>query len=242
MTPSTESLFVLLLVLLYLHDSLALLYGNEALLEWRRQPRLLFGSDMLRVSGKELVLPSPWTPWRPLFRLAWHVQPALPDAAQPAPTDFAKLARALVPMRWCLPQIAAGLFVGLPLCVYRNTGWTPFLLVVAVIYAGIASAVVLLWFARRELGVSKRRFAALAFECLACPPCALNIIRHVAVALPICDDAVMVARAKLAAAEAGAAIGEILRRVDAEMEATDDGSEQWRELAEFRARLAEAAT
>ena len=240
MSPSTESLFVLLLVLLYLHDSLALLYGNEALLEWRRRPRLLFGSDMLRVAAKELVLPSPWTPWRPLFRLSWHARPAAHDAALPAPTDFAAIAKALAPVRWFLPQIAAGLFVGLPFCVFMNAGWVPFLAVVAVIYGGIAAAVVSVWFARRRLGLGNRRFAALAFECFACPPCALNAIRRITIALPIADDAIAVARSTLADAEARTAIGEILRRIDADMATTDDDSGEWRDLAELRNRLSEA--
>lgn len=241
MSFATEWLFVLLLVGLYLHDSAALLYDNEVLLEWRRRPRMRFGADNLRVLRRQLVVPNPATPWRPLFRLSWHAQDGtIPQDAELAPTDFTRIASKLAPSNWFLPPIAVGLFVGIPLCLFFDANWRPFLTVVAFIYAGIAAALVNLWRARGALGIAGRRFAALAFECLACPPCALNLMRRVTLALPIAEDASRVARRVLSSAEAGRVVGEILRRVDAELEETDEGSRQWQRLTDYRKRLAEA--
>ena len=60
---------------LYIYDSAQWLYSNEALLIPVREKWIVrFGTDMMRLGGKELLIPNPLFPHRPLFKLAWHIQ------------------------------------------------------------------------------------------------------------------------------------------------------------------------
>ena len=237
MSITTEWLFVLLIIALYVHDSAALLFDNEILLEWGTRPRVLFGSDTVTMFGKELVILNPLTPWRPVFRLSWQARPPLADGAPRAETGFAELASQLSAIRWALPQIAIGLFVGIPVCLFLNAGWLPFLVVVGVVYVGILAAVVNLWIARPTLKISGRRFIGLAFESFACPPCALNLVRRVSVALPLAEDALSVVRRALPEADSRHAVDEIRRRVDADLAMAEEGSADWHVLSDYRRRL-----
>ena len=74
MRPSAETLLMLLIVVLYLQDSLMFLRSDEAVLvrgigkRWR----VGFGTRSWRLSGREPYLCNPFTPHAPVFRLHWE--------------------------------------------------------------------------------------------------------------------------------------------------------------------------
>ena len=84
-----EVLLMILVVALYLYDSMALLYCNEGILVptsngWK----VRFGFREPKIRGKELFIPAPWLPHRPMFRLAWQFDGnSAPAAAEPLSTS-----------------------------------------------------------------------------------------------------------------------------------------------------------
>jgi hypothetical protein len=109
----------------------------------------------------------------------------------------------------------------------------------ALLYAAIAGA--LLWLAmnRRELGLSARRLGGLAFELLACPPFAVNVVRRVSVEMPLDADLLGAARQLQSAEDWNATRGELIARLDEQIDAEDESSERSALLKESRRRLAE---
>jgi hypothetical protein len=241
MLPSVEVLAMALVIGLYLQDTLVLLYDNEAVLEEAggRGYRVRFGAHGFQLAGRNPFLPNPLTPWRAAFRLAWHVRPL------PAPTPGAvtpELARAaLRGATWGLPPIAAGLFIGLPLCLYFDAGWPPFLSLVGLMYAAAVFVLVWLWRQRMRLSLGKGTLALLTFESLVCLPCALNVLRKATGRIRIEADLLEVARPRVSAGELRQTTEQILRRIDESIESAENGSPEWQALTEYRARLAGGA-
>jgi hypothetical protein len=238
MTIPTDWLIMLAISGLYLQDCALLLCRNEAILEWRRPtPRFHFGADQFRLGGKDLFISNPLTPWRPLFRLAWHVRPALAGAAGADAVEFENVARQLGGVSWPLLPIALGLFVGIPLCFRLNSDWAWFSVVAGFTYMGVAWLLVSIWGLRKAIELSDRRFASLAFEAIVCAPVALNLIRRISGIRVMHEDLVVVAKRHLPAEASRATIAEVIRRVDDDLAATDESEDDWKSLTAYRAQL-----
>jgi hypothetical protein len=239
MLPSVEVLAMALVIGLYLQDTLILLYDNEAVLEngGAHGYRVRFGARSFQLAGRNPFLPNPLTPWRMAFRLAWHVQP-LPAARGAAGAVTPESVRAAMRLAsWGLLPIAAGLFVGLPLCLYFDAGWTLFLSLVGMMYAAATFVLVCLWRLRTQLTLRTGILAALTFESLVCLPCALNVLRKASTRIHMAEDLLDIARARLSATQLRAATEQILRRIDEGIESAETGTPEWQALTEYRGRL-----
>ena len=221
---------------LYLYDSALLLHINEGVITPRRGGwRLRFGSSHLGFRGKELYLPSPFLPHRPGFLLVWHLRSGAVEAAATWEAR-SKLFRPAAPLVWAM---ACALFVLLPLGLFSFLGDWVLLLAVALLYAAIAGALLWLTMKRRELGLSARRLGSLAFELVACPPFAVNVVRRVSVEMPLDADLALAARQLQRPQEWDATRGELIARLDEQIDAEDEGSARCALLKESRRRLAE---
>jgi len=241
MLPSVEVLAMALIVGLYLQDTLLLLYDNEGALERRGSNgyRVHFGALGFHLAGRNPFVPNPFTPWRVLFRFAWHVD-ASPSQHPLAGKVTAESAEAaLQGLHWGIPPIAAGLFVGLPSCLYFSLGWAPFLCVVGLMYAGAAVMLVALWRQRTRLALRNSVLIGLTFESLVCLPCALNLPRKVSSRVSMSEDLLDAARARLSEPELRRAMQHIVDRVDEGLASAETGSPEWNALTRYRARLTE---
>src|SRR5258706_16411317 len=74
MLSQDGALLMAVVIGLYLYDSTLLLYCNEGVLTPRGKAdwSVGFGSDHARILGKEVFIPNPFLPHRPLFRLSWR--------------------------------------------------------------------------------------------------------------------------------------------------------------------------
>lgn len=237
MLLQAEVLLMALAIGLYLYDSALLLHFDEAVLVPAGRSRWLvrFGSDKLRLMGKELLLPNPLLPHRPLYRLSWRIPPvpaALDDQWAARRTLFKRLA----PLAW---GMALALFVLLPLGLFTWLG-TP-LLLAALLLLYINTVVALSWIARNRtrLGLSRKHLTLLAFESLVCPPLALNLIRRISLAMPVREDLMVAAERLQSLADWNSTRREFIRRLDEEIDGEDEGSERAALLRRSRQRLME---
>ncbi len=225
---------------LYLYDSALLLYFDEGIVLPAGRARWLvrFGSSNVRLMGKDLFLPNPLLPHRPLYRLSWRV-PALPAGADDQWGHRRALFGALAPLVWAM---ALALFVLLPLGLFSRLGTQFLLAAVALLYLGILAALAWLAVRRAPLRLPAKTLALLAFECLVCPPFALNLVRKVSLALPVAEDLAVAARKLQAPADWNATRLELIKRLEEEIDGEEENSERAALLARSKRRLVEEGT
>ena len=243
MLPSVEVLAMVLILGLYLQDTLLLLYDNEGVLECRGAHgyRVHFGALSFHLAGRNPFVPNPLTPWRVLFRFAWHIEASPPQHSLPRSVTPESAQAALQSLSWGMAPIAAGLFAGLPACLYLSLGWAPFLCVVGLMYAGAVVMLVALWRQGTRLALRNSVLIGLAFESLVCLPCALNLPRKVSSRVNMSEDLLDAARARLSELELRRATEHILGCVDEGLASAEAGSAEWNALTRYRARVTERA-
>ncbi len=236
MLLESEALLMAAVIGLYLYDSSLLLYVNEGILiPIGKQDWLVgFGSDKARIRGKEVFIPNPLLPHRPLFRLSWQFEGS-PTLSEGDWTLRRYAFRLLVPMVW---GMAVALFVFLPLGLFTRLGERMILSGILLLYLNIIFALLWLWFNRATFDLSGRRFVGLAFESLACSPFAVNLIRKISLGMPVSEDLVSAASRLQHSDDWHTTRMEMMVRLDEEIEGEED-SQRALILKEHRRKLSE---
>ena len=236
---STEAALMLIAVALYLYDATLLLARNEAVVfrGWGGRWYTGFGAHRWLLDGKEPYLPNPWLPHRGLWRLTWQWNdqpaPSRPATAQHTVTAPHELAYLAAP----LYLSALGLFVLLPLGLFSRLGLPMAALAIAVVYLANIVNLCVLFALRHRLHLPPKSFARIAFECLACPPFALNLVRKVCAARRVDEDLMAAATRLLPPERLTMTHCEGLLRLDEQIDFEPDGSARMALLQHARARF-----
>jgi len=223
MRLSYESWLVVAIVLLYFQDSALALRANEAVLVreggGRWAPR--FGTRQWTLLGREIHIPNPFTPDRPLFRLAWTFE-------EPPANAVALRRVASCPELVWLGRFAwvawACLFVMVPIGLFSRLGYRVTFAAAAMLYLNNVAALVMVYRWRSRLGVGAKPLRSLAFDCLACAPYSINLVRRVCAAMNVQEDFTEAAGRLLDADTLSFVHAECLKRVDEQIEAAaEDG-------------------
>ena len=226
-----------LAVFLYLYDSTALLYANEAVLTCAGPNRWIasWGWSGFLIAGRTVCMLNPLAPHRPSFRLRWnpgHIETGSADVIWPDCTRTLQgIAR---------PVVFAGiaLFVLLPLGMFSALGVYVIVPAVILLYGSAVFALVRLFRVRSQLGMNRRRLWSLAFECLACPPFAVNLQRRISLSRVIAEP-LPIAAARLLGPESWAQLRtDCLTQIDVAMQLSEGSSEEYRALAAHKNWLA----
>jgi len=186
--PSLEVLLVIGIIAFYAQDAMLLLYHDELVFErvagrWRPSPG---GSQW---KGRFLFVPNLLAPWRPLLRGAFPDTPsATPDASSLDP-----VLEALRPLQAGVSLLAVLLLVGVPVLLWRLPHPLALLALTAAIYLVALLQAASLWRSRDAFGLDRRTTAWLAFESVACPPHAINLVRKLGLRQPLPGDALSMA-------------------------------------------------
>jgi hypothetical protein len=226
----------LLAVTLYLYDSTILLYVNEAILSCDRFSiwRVSTGSNEILVAGRKVCFLSPLSMFRPSVKLWWNMDSQeSPGADESWSSELPKL-QALAP--WTAAA-TFGLFVLLPLGLFTPLGTYAILPAVLVLYGSILLALVSL---RRHCPLSALtalRFAGLAFECLACPPFGLNLVRRAALMCQVREPLLLASERLLPPAEWDKLRLHCVASMGRQMGRLEETSAEWHRLEQRRASL-----
>ncbi len=183
---SSELELFFLIVLFYLYDSSVLLYSNEAVLtrDSRGHWSVAVGWTGFLFAGRALQVLNPFTPHRPSFRLYWNSGSTVVDTTDQSWSEPMAKLTALAPFTL---TAGIGLFVVLPLGLFTALGVYADLAGMALFYGATAAAL----YRVKRLGLLEatdlRRFLGFAFECLACPPFGVNMVRRMALAKKISE-------------------------------------------------------
>jgi hypothetical protein len=234
-TLAAESLLAILIIGLYINDSVTLLHASQALLEqeaggrWAaRLPTRRFTLLRKHVSIGGLLPPNTL-----LFKLSWTMEGDAPPA--PGWEAYGLLLR---PYQW----LAAGLFILviilLPVALVARVGDAAVITLLALTYCSVIIAWTALWLGRRRLGLSSQYCLKLGAEMLLCPPVAANLPRRISLQQPVDEDFVSACRRLLRPQEWAEAAEAIAVRIDDELEAEDADSARHRQLTQRKEGLA----
>jgi hypothetical protein len=200
MSPSYEVQLMAIAIGLYLFDATVLLYADEGILiaGTRGKWQATSGSEDFLLMGRSVYVTNLLRPHVPTFRLTWRFDAPAEEGSSTAWTDLVRSVRSPAPF-----TIAAGvaLYLLVPIGLFTRLG-SPFVVIsAALLYTNIILALCWLYPHRSAMNLSGKRFAALAFECIACPPFAVNLVRRVSLAQAIPEPFPAAARRLLDAGE-----------------------------------------
>lgn len=186
--PSLEVLLVIGIIAFYAQDAMLLLYRDELVFErvarrWRPSPG---GAQW---NGRFVFIPNLLAPWRPLLRGAFS---DAPSATTDAPS-LDPVLKALRPLQVGVTLLAALLLIGVPTLLWRYPHPLALLALTAAIYLVALSLLIPLWHGRDVFGLDRRTTAWLAFESIACPPHAINLVRKLGLRQPLPGEAMAMA-------------------------------------------------
>lgn len=224
-----------LAALFYLYDSSVLLYSNEAILtcDGARRWSATTGTGLV-FAGRALQVLNPFTPYRPSFRLHWDF-----GTLESEPTDLGWSERAgeFLSLAWVSVTGGIALFIVLPLGLFTDLGEYAVIPALFLLYGSILLALIRLRRSANHASMSRKRFWALAFECVACPPFGVNMVRHVTLADRIAEP-LPLAAVRLLDARRWAELRDIcVSRVDAALQRLGDDSAEKAILEAQKQRL-----
>ena len=178
---SYEFELFLLAVLFYLYDSSVLLYSNEAVLIRDRRHHWTAATGMagFMFAGRVLCVLNPFTPHCPSFRLNWNLYSLEAGASDQSWSERTRQLNALAPLTGVA---GVSLYVILPLGLFTALGPYAILPALAALYGSAGLALYHVHRQRLLAAPNRKRFIGFAFECLACPPFAVNMVRRITLA------------------------------------------------------------
>lgn len=230
-----ETALMVLAWALYLFDSLLLLQLNQAVLFRRgRSWVAAFGAHSWTIRGKEPFLPNPLLPHRPMYVLHWGLTQE--NTSAPGSVRLQERTELHIFMPFVLFSWLC-LFVVVPVGLFSPLGVEVTLAGAAAMYLSNGIALLIMVRRRAALGLSGRRCGALALECLTCPPFAVNLVRRLSAVLPVQEDFVAASTRVLRADALPEVHRQCLRRLQAQIDITDETTPQWAALVAARARF-----
>lgn len=240
MTPSFEGLLALGIVGFYLWDSAMLLHRNEMIFT-QSGGNWAFACPDVRwhLLGKILHLPNPFSPHRLLFRVAWTL---VPDEEQhDGDQDLERFASAVEPLQAMVLVLYWLLIVGLPLALLAFGSGARLLAAFAAVYLVISGILTFIFLRREQLGLPGKDFLKLAFDSLACPPFAVNLVRKLAERRFLGPDPIEFACRAFDEATFARFAKVLCSRLDEELECECEASARFTALKALRARVASMA-
>ena len=232
---SYEVELLALAIIFYLYDSSVLLYSNEVVFtcDGAKRWAVTTGRSGLVFAGRTLCVLNPFTPHRPSFRLNWQFDGLQPDD-DPAWSARAQDLKTLAPATLAA---AIALYILLPLGMFTPLGRYAVIPAVVLLYGSTVFA--LLQLRRKEIvkTFSRKRFLGFAFECIACPPFAVNMVRRLTLGLRIAEP-VPLAAVRLLDADRWAQLREFcITRLDEAMQLAAEHSDEVSMLEAQKQRL-----
>jgi hypothetical protein len=233
---SHEVELLILAVIFYLYDSSVLLYSNEAILTCDNARRWSATTGWIGfvLAGRSLCLLNPFTPYRPAFRLSWDFNRL---EAETDDRDWPKRAQEFKSIAPLTVTAGIALFLLLPVGMFTELGRYAVIPAVIILYGSILLA---LWQVRRKrilAAVGRKHFWGFAFECLACPPFAVNMVRRITLADRIAEP-LPLAGVRLLDADRWADLRDrCITRIDDAIQRVGEDSREQKELQAQKQRL-----
>ena len=111
------------------------------------------------------------------------------------------------------------------------------LLLFIVTYLAVLTVVTVLCLRRRELNLTNRRLLSIGFECLVCPPIAIDTLRKITYRSGLICDPVLFAKKKFTRDEFSTLIGDVCERIDEQLGWLEESGSEHKALIAYRYRV-----
>lgn len=232
---SAELQLIALAALLWLSDSTLLLYADEVVFSCRGRGgwRVSTGLRWFLIRGRQLCVLNPLTFYRPSVRLHWNIYAAEEDIQ--ADTAWSGELQKFSVAAPCSVAAFVGLLVLLPLGLLTPFGARAILPAVVLVYGAIAAALLVIRLRCPVPAFSKLQFTGFAFECLACPPFGVNIVRRAALRTQVTEPLAHAAVRLLSPRQRRLLGSHCLGVLDEELQGLDDSSRARQAIMQRRA-------
>ena len=237
MSPfSYEAELIGLAIALYLFDSSVLLYANQGIMTCSRGGHWSVSSGWrgFLLAGRTVCVVNPFAPQEPAFRLGWRINRPVPS---PIDHGWSQLAVPLHRLRWPVVIAGTALFVLLPIGLFTRAGVYATVTALTLLYGSTAVGLYLLHGQRQQLDMNGRHFWGFAFECMACPPFAVNMVRRLSLARAVSEPLPGAAARLLDRSAWTSFYTDCAGRLEAELQRTTPGSPEQLALMSQRSWL-----
>lgn len=237
MTISFETWLVLGIIGFYLFDSAMLLFSNE-LIFIEKKGKWIFACPESRwqLMRKIPYLPNPLTPGKALFRVSWLLSKT--DEQQESREALKRFLNAFNPLRLMTSALFILLMIGIPIVLFIFGTGLGFLLLIGLIYLIIVIMLTLIYRQKETFGVSGNVIAKLAFDSLACPPFALNLIRKITLRYAFAGDPICFYREVSDPNHFAQLIHSLCQRIDEMIDFEDEASPRYSALQSYKKNIA----
>ncbi len=219
-------LLLIAIVLIYLVDCIVVLYANEAIVKPHESGwQIDFGSRQGWIAGKRIYLLNPLTPLAATYRSHWKVSDTLTRADEGALARCGKHLNVIGRLKVFVATTTWVVLVILPIAMLL-WGSLGFLIGAGISWAVVIAMLVRFVSFRRDLKLGWGEFSLIAFECLACPPCAVNLLRKLSLRYRMDIDLAGLA-VTLADDRAATAFERIEEQIDARLVMMDDETPEY---------------
>jgi hypothetical protein len=234
MSLSSEVWLLLGVVGFYLYDSLRLaniheVYLLKGVLGWQ----LKLPSNFFKFRGQCIFLPNPLTPWNPIFSSNFFDEIGSQDFID-LPSQ---LSNSLLVIRLLVVTLFIEMLVFLPISIYFFGMGMTTLGIVLSIYITVVILVITLFRKKIEFKLTPKKYLSLAFDCIACPPFALNVVRKLSLATPINLNLFEFVQKMLTPNRREEFFIQLHKRAEDMILASDEGSIEYQRLQELKKRL-----
>lgn len=196
---STEFLFILGLVGLYLYDSAQLRFYNEFFITRGFGKKFSYTSVQpnIHFAKKFLSFPDLFFPHHLQFHCQWQLQTQKDQTAQLNQDieEIEKLSKILRPLQYSIFIVAMSTLVALPLAIIFEVGYVILAALSLLIYGLNLLNSLYIFVQRNTLQLSKKFLIHLLLDTLLCPPFALNSLKKISLNLKLKSDAIYLGHA-----------------------------------------------
>lgn len=211
-----------------------LLYANELVyLHTKGRWSFITATSLSQLSGRYLYLPNLLMPEKAMFRVCWSTSSSHTKHDQDDEVLHHLLA-AIDSLRYLIYLLWALLIIALPFTlIFAGTNMT-FLLVLGLVYGVIVALLVKVFLKRSDFNLSKRSFAKIAFDSLACAPLALNMVRKITLRYSLASDPITFAQTRFDGMMFSHLLTTLNQWIADELEFEDETSPRYRSLSGYK--------
>jgi hypothetical protein len=235
---SIETWFVMGIYFFYLFDSVKLLHHNQLVfLRENGRWKVICPNSRWQILRKLPYFFNPLAPNNPVFLGTWSLTGGVGCIDEVPEID--RFIGTIHPLNYFVIVLFVLMCFFMPLAILSYGTGVTFLAITIAAYLCIVAMLVVLYKKCSGLRLSSKEFYSLAFDCIACPPFAINLVRKITWQYKIGFDPIEFAISKLAKEDASKLARSLVVRLDEKLLSEDDTATRSEKLRALKIKLSE---
>lgn len=238
MRISFEAWLVIGIYGFYLFDSFKLLHHNQLIIcrEYRGW-KIICPDSSWQILRK---IPYIFNPFLPNFSIFCGNWSAAADASNvDVSTKLDEFSDAVYPLNYFVMILLAMMCIFMPLTLFYYGAGFVFFTITLSTYTVILIMLAVLYTKKSKLGLSSKNYLSAVFDCVACPPFAINLVRKITWQYKIDFSPIEFATNKLSREDLSKFSKLLISRLDEQLLFEDDNTDRSEKLKAYKCKLSE---